>query len=211
MFIKSSHCRVLQNWMLSNEEMSVKKNSYGRSLPFLGGLFMDTNWYVIQVKSGHEEKIAEACRLSIPKEVLIESFVPKYRHQKKFKGTWHLLEEVLFKGYVFLISDQIQDLFYHLTEIPELTKLLGNDGDEIYPLTKQDAMLIERFIKDDYILDMSIGYIEGDQVFITEGPLKGHEGFITKIDRHKRLAYLDVPFMSQTLTTKVGLEIISKK
>ena len=172
---------------------------------------MDTNWYVIQVKSGNEEKIAQSCRFSIPKEVLKESFVPKYRLQKKFKGKWHLMEDVLFKGYVFLISDRINDLYHHLSLIPELKKLLKNDGTEIYPMTSQDAMLIEKFVKEDYILDMSIGYIEGEQVYISEGPLKGYEGLITKIDRHKRIAYLDLSFMGQQLTTKVGLEIISKK
>ena len=174
-------------------------------------VYMDTNWYVIQVKSGNEDKIAQACRLSIPKEILIESFVPKYRLQKKFKGKWHLIEDVLFKGYVFLISDHIQDLFYQLSNIHELTKLLGNDGNEIYPMTTQDVILLEKFMKEDYILDMSIGYIEGENVYISEGPLKGYEGLITKIDRHKRIAYLDISFMGQQLTTKVGLEIISKK
>ena len=60
-------------------------------------VYMDTNWYVIQVKSGNEDKIAETCRLSIPKEILIESFVPKYRLQKKFKGKWHLVDSYGFK------------------------------------------------------------------------------------------------------------------
>lgn len=172
---------------------------------------MDTNWYVIQVKSRHEEKIANACRVMIPKDILLDCFVPKYKHMKKYRGQWHNLEEVLFTGYVFLVSDHIDELFYQLTRIPELTKLLGNDGENIYPLTTQDAMLIQRFVKEDYILDMSIGYIEGENVYITEGPLKGHEGMISKIDRHKRLAFLSLNLFGQELTTRVGLEIISKK
>lgn len=172
---------------------------------------MDTNWYVIQVRSRHEEKIAETCCFTIPKDILIDCFVPKYKHMKKYRGQWHHIEEVLFTGYVFLITDKINDLFYHLTKIPELTKLLGNDGQNIYPLTQQDAALIQRFVKEDYIVNMSIGYIEGDKVYITEGPLMGYEGLISKIDRHKRLAYLDINLFGQQLSTKVGLEIISKK
>lgn len=172
---------------------------------------MDTNWYVIQVMRGKEDKIVNECRCKIPKDILIDCFVPKYKHMKKYKGQWHHIEEVLFTGYVFLITDHIEDLFYHLTRIHSLTKLLGNDGENIYPLTQEDAYLIQKFVKEDYIVDMSIGYIEGEKVYITEGPLIGHEGMISKIDRHKRLAYIDINLFGQQLSTKVGLEIISKK
>ena len=50
----------------------------------------------------------------------------------------------------------------------------------------------------------------GDKVIITDGPLLGKEAHIRKIDRHKRIAYLDIDFFNQTISTKVGLEIIKK-
>lgn len=172
---------------------------------------MDTNWYVIQVKSRREDIVMKECRLLISNDILIDCFVPKYRHLKRYQGKWHQVEDILFTGYVFLISDRIEELFHELSRIPELTKLLGNDGDNIYPLTKKDIVFLEKFINDDYLLDMSTGYIEGDKVVIRDGPLVGYEGFITKIDRHKRIAYLDLFLFDQQLSTKVGLEIISKR
>ena len=57
---------------------------------------------------------------------------------------------------------------------------------------------------------MSKGLIEGNQIYITQGPLKGKEGLIVKIDRHKRLAYLQLSMFHKELIAKVGLEIISK-
>ena len=171
---------------------------------------MDTNWYVIQVRSGHEDKIVNACHTYIPEEILKKAFVPKYKHVRKIRGEWKQLESPLFTGYVFLITDHIEELFYSLHKIPDFTKLLGNDGDDIYPLTRKDAYFIERFVNDEYILDMSIGHIIGDKVIINEGPLLGYEGLITKIDRHKRIAYLDINLFDQHLIAKVGLEIISK-
>ena len=57
---------------------------------------------------------------------------------------------------------------------------------------------------------MSTGYIEGDQVIVVEGPLKGYEGSIRKIDRHKRVAYLDLEGFEDVSSIKVGLEIVSK-
>ena len=38
----------------------------------------------------------------------------------------------------------------------------------------------------------------------------GLEGHITKIDRHKRVAYVDVNLLGRVSTVQVGLEIISK-
>ena len=57
---------------------------------------------------------------------------------------------------------------------------------------------------------IDISAIQGEQIFITEGPLQGKEGQIIRIDRHKRIAYLQLSMFNKETTTKVGLEIISK-
>jgi transcriptional antiterminator NusG len=57
---------------------------------------------------------------------------------------------------------------------------------------------------------MSKGIIEGDQIIVERGPLKGYEGFIKKIDRHKRIAFIDIELFNTITTIKVGLEIVSK-
>lgn len=69
---------------------------------------------------------------------------------------------------------------------------------------------MKSFGKKGHIVDMSIGFIRGDKIYITEGPLQGKEGLIVKIDRHKRIAYLRLSMFNKETTTKVGLEIISK-
>ena len=58
---------------------------------------------------------------------------------------------------------------------------------------------------------MSTGVIEGDQVIVTEGPLRGYEALISMIDRHKRLAFLEMHMFGRTKIVKVGLEIVSKR
>ena len=46
---------------------------------------------------------------------------------------------------------------------------------------------------------------------VIRGPLKGHEARITRIDRHKRLAWMDMDMFGRHKTIRVGLEIVSKK
>ena len=61
------------------------------------------------------------------------------------------------------------------------------------------------------VVAMSEGYIEGDEIVVLSGPLMGRTAQIKKIDRHKRLAYLDVCMCGRTKMVKLGLEIVRKK
>lgn len=58
---------------------------------------------------------------------------------------------------------------------------------------------------------MSYRYIEGQKVNITEGPLKGLEGQISKIDRHKRQCIVEVDMFGLKTRMTVGLEIVEKQ
>lgn len=172
---------------------------------------MYDNWYAVQVRTGQEEKIVEACQLLMNQHALEECFIPKYKRMKKYKGKWHQIDAILFTGYIFMISDHIDELFNELKKIPDLTKILGNDGKCIVPIRKEEAMFLTRFGGNSHIVDMSLGYIEGDIIKITNGPLMGYEGQIVKIDRHKRIAYIDISLFDQITRVQVGLEIISKR
>lgn len=171
---------------------------------------MFSNWYVIQVRSGKEEEIKEACRKLVSKEAYKECFIPKYKKMKKYHGSWHEVEDILFKGYVFMITDHIDDLFNQLKLVPDLTKVLGNDGSYIAPIFEDEARMLLKFGKAEHIVEMSKGYIVGDKVNIISGPLTDYQGEIIKIDRHKRIAYINLKMFDQVTTVKVGLEIISK-
>lgn len=167
-------------------------------------------WYVIQVRSRTEEKIKKACELLISQDVLKECFVPKNKQLKKFHGKWIEIEEVLFQGYVFLVSDVPDRLYLELKNIPDLTKLLGRADGEIFPLYDDEVKFLKSFSDENHVVEMSIGLIENDKILVTQGPLKNREGIIKKIDRHRRIAEIEVELFGQLTIAKVGLEIVSK-
>ena len=168
------------------------------------------NWYVVQVRSGREEKIINACHLYVDASALEECFLPRFQRMKKIRGQWQEVEEVLFPGYLFFISDDVTKLYQELKKIPDLTKLLGKREQEFFPLPEEEVAFLKSFGKEDHVVDLSIGYIEGEKIMVTSGPMKGKEGLIRKIDRHKRLAFIEVEFLGELRSAKVGLEIISK-
>lgn len=167
-------------------------------------------WYVIQVRGKMEEKIKKACEQRISSDVLKECFVPKHKQLKKINGKWSEVESILFSGYVFLVSDNPNELYLKLKEIPDLTKMLGYSDNEFYPLYDEEVEFLKTFTNQEYIVEMSKGLIENDEIKITSGPLKGKEGIIRKINRHKRIAMIEVELFGKITQTYVGLEIISK-
>lgn len=167
-------------------------------------------WYVIQVRSKAEEKIKKTCEMMISEDVLKEAFIPKNKRLKKMKGNWIEVEEILFSGYVFLVSDHPDELYLELKKVPDLTKMLGHYENEIYPLYDEEVEFLKSFSDKEHVVEVSTGFIENETVCITQGPLKGREGIIRKIDRHKRMAIIEVELFGKTTQAKVGLEIVSK-
>lgn len=167
--------------------------------------------YVLQVATGREQGTIDALQRIIDSFLRSELMSPRYRFQKKVKGRWEMVEELLTPGYVFLktsLSD-IGDLAKKIKEAPGISRVLSRDG-KFIPLSAEEVDWLWRLTGGSQVVEPSIGVIEGDRVVITRGPLEGFETQIRRIDRHKRLAYVDVRLMGRTKTIKVGVEIVRK-
>lgn len=167
-------------------------------------------WYVMQVRTGTEESIRCQCQRTIDSSVLERCFIPYYQQKKRFQGKWHIQERILFPGYVFLVCRNIEGLLENLKHVIGFTKVIGT-GSEIVPLTEEEVDLLKRMGKEEQLVEMSTGIIENDTVQILNGPLKGMEGCIRKIDRHKRKAWLEIEMFGRTMEMQVGLEIVAKQ
>ena len=166
-------------------------------------------WYVMQVRTGTEETIQQQCKRTVSPDIMECCYVPYYERMRRYRGAWHREQRLLFPGYVFLVSDNLEALYRDLKHVIGLTKLIGT-GREIVPLTEEEIALIRKLGSDTELVELSRGLITGGRTVITDGPLKGLEGCIRRIDRHKRIAYLEVEMMGRIVETQVGLEIVSK-
>lgn len=167
------------------------------------------NWYAVQVRTGREDVVKELCRRMIGPEILEEVFIPCYERMRRYEGQWHREQRPLFPGYLFLITDEIEPVFESLRQVPELTKILG-DGVDFIPLHPEETEFLKKIGNEDHVAEMSVGFIVGDQVVITSGPMKDMEGRIRKIDRHKRVATVSVQMFGREQDVKLGVEIVEK-
>lgn len=170
---------------------------------------MLTNWYVIQVPTKKEKEVCNRIKGLVDKSYYEECFVPLAEKIYKKDGLVKKTLRPLFPGYLFMISDDIEKVFLRLKKVPYFTKILHEDY-YFVPLEDYEVNSFVNFLDEEKIVTMSVGYIEGAKVFVTSGPLKGQEGKIRKIDRHKRSAMLEMSFMGQITRVNVPLEIVSK-
>ena len=166
-------------------------------------------WYVLQVRTGTEESIRLQCRSNIPEAVLERCFIPYYEEKKRIRGEWTIQKKVLFPGYVFVVTEDLNHLYDSLKTVIGLTKLIGT-GKEIVPLTEEEKDFLLGFGGEEQVVKMSEGIIEGTKIIVTQGPLMGKEGYIQKIDRHQRKARLELEMFGRMQEIVVGLEIVEK-
>lgn len=166
-------------------------------------------WYVIQVYTGHEMAVCRKCQEEVASRGEVV-FVPLAERMTKMKGEWVLTKNRLFPGYVFVETDQIEDFHVRLRQLRAMTKVLKT-GEYMTPLYAEEELHLRQFLGDGYVAAYSEGSMEGDQIVVTEGALKGAEGRVKKILRHKRLAVLEVPLMGHMVEVTVGLGIVERR
>lgn len=174
------------------------------------------DWYVVQVETGRERmactailRVCAGLRDSAhDKPLLEECFSPSYATQHKEHGVWVDQVRQLLPGYVVAVTADPWELARVLRKVPGLTRLLTM-GETFLPLSDDDRSWIERWTKaGERTIPMSVARKEGDKIVVTNGPLKGFEAMIERINRRKALAHLEIHAGQLTIHTTVGLAVL---
>lgn len=168
-------------------------------------------YYVIWTLTGKENIVRDEILAQIGAEYNNRIHILTRERKQKYRGEWQKRKEKLFPGYLFMDLDatQVEPVREVLRRATEHAKVLKT-GDELYPIHVQEEQLLRRLTGDTTNVEVSVGVIEGDKIVVREGPLVGMEGMIKRIDRHKRMAVLEVELFNRISEVKVGLEIVEK-
>ena len=175
----------------------------------------EKNWYVLFVKVGYENRVMELLQTQFSKELVIP-FLPKLEIFHKYSnGRIQMESKIMFPGYVFLESDfnSVEMIlrmkeFIHYYKAP-LKLLKYGDSDE-FAMRKEEKGIFQSFCNIDYCIKASTGVIKGKKTIVLNGPLKGKENMIKKIDRSRRKAVININIMGKCVPITVGLDILQK-
>lgn len=166
-------------------------------------------WYVLRCPDGQEDTMIHFCRMQLPQDVLKDAFQFTYARMRRYEGQWHREIKPLFPGYIFLESNEGQCLVWKGGRAME-SSLEQKSREFCRRIDPGEEELLQKLCGIDHHMDMSRGIIKDGITCVTEGPLKGKEALIRKIDRHKRLAMLDLSWLHRPADVWTGLEIVSK-
>lgn len=165
--------------------------------------------YVLQVREGRESAMADHVRRLVSPDVLQDCFFLRRQTARKRQGQRHLHEDLVFPGYLFLASSNIDAVKDQLRLSTKFQRLLGAQR-EIFTLSEEEASFVSEFGGADHLIRFSEGVIEDGRTVVSSGPLAGREQMICKIDRHKCAAFLRVGPPENCQVVRVGLEITRK-
>ena len=171
-------------------------------------------YYVIQVKTGKEQKAIEDILKNKPDDLSFDVFAPYRKALRKYHGELKEVIERCFPGYIFVETNDIKELFKQLYFTPGYQKILGREGvtDNFVPLDKDESRMIDILysVNNNRITEISnIEVKEGETIRVLDGPLVGLETQIKKVNLHKRTVLVEFMMCGRLVTAPIGINIIT--
>lgn len=146
------------------------------------------NYYALQVKTRSEDVYMKRAALSLPLHLRdkVRFIFPRRKLTIRQKGETKSQIEPVFPGYIFMEAENLEsEIYWSLRTTPGFYRFLP-ENKEPKPLEGRDLAMLSHFMSFGDVADKSkVRFDENDRIQILEGPLKGLEGCIVKVDRRK--------------------------
>ena len=171
-------------------------------------------WYVLFVQTGSEERLIKRLKESLNCEDFIP-FVPKKTCVFRRQGKKSLFQKTCFPGYVFIESSkQVLEFTKHVypitKKLEEAYRFLSYGDYCDIAMHEEERIALSKIFGNDYCIDISFGFQEGDSIRIETGSLTGYESKIIKINKGRREAIIALRMFGNIIPVSVGFEIIEK-
>ncbi len=163
-------------------------------------------WYVIQTLTGREEEVVRMVKKILPQNTYAGCFVAYYERiwRKQQQSLVHV--ERLFPGYVFIETEDPEEVYRCLKGVPAMTKLVSDGMFTFLPLERGEEDFLRDLLGDAHIVRLS--YVEKDSrghVFRVSGPLKKYLGQVVRYQYKKRYALIGVQLLGETKLAALGI------
>jgi transcription termination/antitermination protein NusG len=170
------------------------------------------NYYVVQVKTGGEEKFMKSARIElgrIDEQESAQLIWPRRKLKIRRKGKTKDELAPIFPGYVFVEAEAIGgEVYWSLRRSIGFYRFLKNNRN-IQPLAGQDRELLVHFLHLGEVVEKSRVYFdENNRIRVSHGALKGLEGYIVKVDKRKRRAKVRLSLYDDSFLIDFGFELM---
>lgn len=184
-------------------------------------------WYTVFVKGGHEEYVQEMIHRSFASD--LRTLVPRRTVPERKEGIVTLESRKLFPGYVLINSFMTPEIYYRIKQIPRIIRFLhvqllpqprlagsgayfdqGTISPDSYvtEVRHDEIRRILELLDDQDNIGLSRVLVTNSKVSVIDGPLKGLEGIIKKINKRNARAKIQISFLGNDHFVDVGVEVL---
>lgn len=171
-------------------------------------------YYILQVATGREQTFVDNVKKLVPYLTEKHTFIYLTR-ELTIRRQGKIMRELqpMFPSYIIVQTVNEIDSFTlaALKKVPGFYHFLNSNTD-IKPLNAHDLQIIQHFMGLGPKIGQSlVRFDENDRIVVIEGPLKGIEGNIIKVDKRKQRAKIRVDFGGSSHTMDLSFEDIGKQ
>lgn len=169
-------------------------------------------WFAVQVLTGKEKEYRLFANSLVPVEQQAKLYIPTRRMVIRRRGTEIAEERPVYSGYIFLVSDTMSPEQAGLyRRVPGFVRWVGTDG-RPQGIRTEDLEVLHHLLSHGEILGISRArYDENMRIQVIEGPLKGLEGRIVRVDKRKRRARVRLDLYNNSFEVDFGFELIEER
>lgn len=150
---------------------------------------MAARWYVVNVYSGSEKKVAESIReqaiLKKMEDRILEVLVPTEQVVEIRKGAKVNAEHKFFPGYILVKMEMSDDTWHVVKDTPRVSGFLGSYN-KPQAITEKEVQRIMAQIEEGVERPTTQIYFEvGEQVRVNDGPFASFIGVVEEVDNEK--------------------------
>ena len=160
-----------------------------------------SRWFALYTRSRHEKFVDD----ELTKKGL-QTFLPLRKITRRWSDRRKIIEEPLFKGYLFVRAPFADR--WAILNTKGVVRFVGPPSDPVeVPERELDA--VRRFMNEEIPVDPFPYLKEGERVYVRSGPFKGVEGFILRKDKHCRLV-ISLDMLMQSISIQIDQACVEK-
>ena len=169
---------------------------------------MDPRWYVVNVHSGCEKKVAESIKeqavIKKMDDKIFDVMIPTEQVVEVKKGTKVASERKFFPGYILVKMIMTDDAWHLIKNNPNVSNFLGSRN-KPYPITEAEVKRIMTQMEEGIERPQTVVNFEvGEQVRVCDGPFASFVGLVEEVDVEKSRLKVSVSIFGRS--TPVELE-----
>ncbi len=171
-------------------------------------------YFCVNCFTSKEESVKDLVTRVLQGEIQDDFLVwfPKKETKEKRQGKYETTVKPLFPSYIFIYWDGEHEAdfpFYKVRKIPGVVRFLGYD-DGSHGLKGKDLTFAKWVHMHDGLIGQSkVVFKEGQKLHICEGPLRGLDGNVIKVDKHHKRIVLRFEFGGTVSDVNFSVEFLN--